>query len=66
MRVFLLFIAIIILCVIATLIWLRRRSRAVVDGRVITVRQDTHCTAIVEYRDKGRTLRFGAEVGAQG
>jgi hypothetical protein len=65
MRVFLL-VAGIIVGVIATLILLRRRSRAVVEGCVITVRHDSHCTAIVEYRERRRKLRFAAEVGVGG
>lgn len=65
MRISLLLVGIII-GVIATLVWLRRRSRAVVDGCVITVRRDSQSTAIVHYRDKSRNLRFGAEVGAGG
>ncbi len=44
-------------------LWLRSRSRAVVDGCVIRMWQDTHCTAIVEYRQGKRIVRFGGEIG---
>ena len=44
-------------------LWLRNRSRAVVDGCVIRMWQDTGATAIVEYRKSKRIVRLGAEVG---
>ena len=42
-----------------------RRGGAKVDGCVIRVWQDTHCTALVSYRDGPQIIRFGAEVGVQ-
>ena len=44
----------------AVLLWLS--TRAVVDGAVITVRRRRR-TAVVNYRDKSRVMRFAAEIG---
>src|SRR5262249_42954508 len=54
-----------ILFVFAGLLLLRRKGRAVVDGCAIWVSHDTHCTALVYYRDGPQIIRFGAEVGVQ-
>ncbi len=52
------------IALVSVFLWLRRKNRAVVDGAVITAHQDTHCTAIVTYRERRRVIRFAAEVGA--
>jgi hypothetical protein len=51
-----------LLSIIAVAILLRRKGRTVVDNCVIWVSQDTHCTAIVYYRNGRQIIRFGADV----
>jgi hypothetical protein len=45
-----------------TFLFLRRKSRAVIDGAFITFWHDTHATAIVQYRAGRQIVRFAAEV----
>jgi hypothetical protein len=52
-----------LLLIVGVALLLRRKGRTVVDNCVIWVSQDTHCTAIVHYRDGRQIIRFGAEVG---
>lgn len=44
---------------------LRRYPGTAVDGARVWVTQDTHCTALVNYRERRKTVRLGAEVGAK-
>lgn len=53
----------VILLLLAGTFLLSRKGRAVVDGSVIWVSQDTHSTALVYYRDGRQVIRLGAEVG---
>ncbi len=55
--------AAVLLPIIAVALLLLPKRRTVVDNCVIWVSQDTHCTAIVYYRNGGQIIRFGAEVG---
>ena len=55
-------IGVLIILGFSGILLLRRKGRAVVDKSVIWVRNDSHCTALVHYRDEGQVLRFGAEV----
>lgn len=52
-----------LLLIVGVALLLRRKGRTVVDNCVIWVSQDTHCTAIVYYRNGREIIRFGAEVG---
>jgi hypothetical protein len=59
-----LYIGAALIIVIVAAVLLLRPKRTVVDDCVIWVSYDSHCTGIVHYREKRRTLRFAAEVGA--
>jgi hypothetical protein len=56
-------VALLLLLMVAGAFLLLRKERAVVDGCFVWVAQDTHCTALVYYRDGRQVIRFGAEVG---
>jgi hypothetical protein len=47
---------------IAAFVFLRHRSRALVEGTIVTVQHDSHATAIVRYSAGRQTIRFGAEM----
>jgi len=53
----------VLVVLVAAFVFLRHRSRALVEGAIVTVRHDSHATAIVQYRVGRQTIRFGADVG---